>query len=128
MLIPPRYFMGKIMSKIDDYINGLDGKTDLDPLEIARDLSKLHKDEIEPVEAKVAELNTVIADKDQKLSEAKAETQKFKALNFDLSLQIPSDTRHIDNNNDEKPNGGVITTKDLFSEKVRRNNPFIRRS
>lgn len=105
---------------IEDYINSLEGKTELDPLAIARDLRELHMQEIGTREAKIETLNTTIADKDSELAAKLAEIQAQKAKNFDLAMQIPGNTdQQVNRQDDEKPNGSTIQVSDLFNKKTR---------
>lgn len=119
------------MGKVNDYINSLEGQVDLDPIKIAKDLSELHKSEYEPVVAKVEQLTSTIATKDQQIADAQREISEQKALNFDLTMQLPGQDQG-DNKPDTvsgKESGDPrITVADLFSPDVRKHNHFLRRN
>jgi hypothetical protein len=100
------------MGVFEDYISGLDGQENLDPVEVARNLHELHNSEIGTREAKIEELNGSIAERDGALSARDSEIQKWKAHNFDLAMQIPSAVEKppVEPTNDN----GDITIDDLF--------------
>lgn len=105
----------------DEYINNLEGQSNIDPLEVVRDLRKLHTQEIGTREAKIEELNGSVAERDTTLSAKDDEIKKWKAKNFDLAMQIP-DTKNIPGNqpvDDSKPDAGTIKIADLFKSNVR---------
>lgn len=108
----------------DDYINSLEGKTDVDPLAVVRDLRELHTQEIGTREAKISELDSFIAKRDETIADQANEITKQKSKNFDLAMQIPSVTdtqqQNQNNNSDEKPPGGAIKISDLFKPEVRK--------
>lgn len=101
------------MGAFEDYINGLEGKEGLDPLQIVKDLSELHNQEYDPVRAKVDQLNATIAEKDQEITNVHSEISRQKALNFDLSLQVGNRESHAENQPSEIT-GATITPEDLF--------------
>lgn len=115
---------------IEDYINGLEGRQDVDPLAIARDLRELHVREIGTREAKIEQLNTTIAEKDGDIAKATTELQKQKAANFDLAMQIPGTDAKPSNHpaDDERRSGSEIRVTDLFSDRVRKSNPNLRKT
>ena len=119
------------MSKVNDYINSLEGQTDLDPIKIAKDLSELHKSEYEPVVAKVEQLTSTITAKDQQIADAQREISEQKALNFDLTMQLPGQDQgdNKPENASSKESGDPrITGADLFNENVPKHNTFLRRN
>lgn len=111
------------MSKaFDDYINNLEGKSEIDPLEVVRDLRKLHTEELSTREEKITQLDGTIAEKDSSLTAKDEEIRKWKAKNFDLAMQIPSDNPNPDRhgNADDKPDPASIKISDIFKPEVRR--------
>lgn len=117
----PRSIGKTIMSALDDYINGLEGKENLNPLEIARDIHGLATQEISTREAKIAELNGTVEAKVSDIQSRDAEIERWKAKNFDLAMQIPGapaaeTSRRSDG---EKPSGDQIRIGDLFTQDVR---------
>lgn len=115
------------MGKVDDFINGLEGKTDLDPTEIAKTLYQLHKEEIEPVSAKVSQLENSLSEKDQEIANAQSEISKQKAMNYDLTMQLPGQELEDDSTAEHKSGNPNVTIADLFSENVRKRNPLLRK-
>lgn len=103
------------MGVFDDYINGLEGKENIDPLEVAHDLAKLHNDEIEPFQVKITTQEAVIAERDQAIIDSQNEIDKYKLRNYDLAMQIPGNPLggKDDSENDEIT-GETITPNDLF--------------
>ena len=103
------------MGLFDDYLAGLDGKDDLDPVSIAKDLHEIHTKEIGIREAKINELaesvNTVISEK----SELEKELDKQKARNYDLAGQLPGAIIGVAQDKDT-PDPGRITIDDLFKK------------
>lgn len=83
------------MSRFDDYINGLEGKENLDPVVIASTLLELHNEEISVFETKINERDGVIAERDTALVESGKQLDKQKLRNYDLALQIPSDQKPV---------------------------------
>lgn len=102
------------MGAIDDYLNSLEGKENLDPLEVARELHGLHNQEIGTREAKIEELNSTIAERDNAIAESFAELTRQKAKNFDLAMQIPG-SKPADSTKDE-PDSSNVTIDDLFTK------------
>lgn len=105
------------MSKFNDYINSLEGKTDLVVVDVVAELNKLHAEESESAVAKVGELDTTIAAKDQEIADAKAEISKQKALNFDLSVQLTANANNNPSGKLSEITGSNITPDDLFESK-----------
>lgn len=108
------------MGAVDDYINGLEGRENLDPLAIARDLHELHRQEVTTREATIEVLNSDIAERDTKIAERDTEITRWKAKNFDLAQQIPGFEPKSDRKDDDTPTGSEIKASDLFNENVRR--------
>lgn len=105
---------------IEDYINSLEGKTELDPLSIARDLRELSTQEISTREAKITELSSTVAEKDTALAAKDSEITTWKAKNFDLAMQIPGQQQQeVERDENVKPNGANIQVSDLFNKGVR---------
>lgn len=106
----------------DDYINKLEGQTEVDPLTIVRDLRGIHTQELSTREAKIQELNGAIAEKDSAITEGEKELLRQKARNFDLISDIPNpnDVKNA-NKVDEpgKPDAATIKIADLFKPNVR---------
>lgn len=108
------------MGAVDDYINGLEGRDDLNPLEVARDLLALHNQETGIYTAKIDELSGSIAEKDAAIAERETLLTQQKAKNFDLAMQLPSGTPNNDaDENEREINAANIRVADLFSEDVR---------
>lgn len=113
---------------IEEYINSLEGKADLDPLAIARDLRELHMQEISTREATIEKLTGDVAAKDNTITERDSEITKWKAKNFELAMQIPDSNNPQENTRQEdvKPGGSNIQVSDLFNKSVRNRNPLLR--
>lgn len=108
------------MGAFDDYITGLEGKDNVDPLEIAKELNSIHMQELGIREAKIETLNNSIAEKDTKIGTLTSEVTRQKAINFDLVGQVPvEDESKNTTNSDSKPDGGSIQISDLFNENIR---------
>lgn len=101
--------------KFDEYINSLEGKSDLDPLQIARDLYKIYVDDISTRDAKIDELNGTITERDGAITVAADEIKSWKARNFDLALQIPGHpaTGKVEDADDDI-DPSLVTIDDLF--------------
>lgn len=107
----------------DDYINSLEGQTDVDPLAVVRDLRELHTQEISTREEKINQLTGVVAEKDDAIVKKDADISKWKAKNFDLVQQIPNPNEPHNspsNKGDEKPIGSEISIGNLFKPEVRK--------
>lgn len=104
------------MSDFDEYINSLDGKENVDPLEVTRKLSELHKHELGIHEAKVNTLETEIKTRDERISTLDSELVRQKARNYDLDT---------DKSVDQPMTGGYdidpseVTIESLFKRKGR---------
>ena len=109
------------MGAIDDYINGLEGQDNIDPQKIVSDLLGLHNSEIESREAKIAELNASVAQRESAIAAKDADIQKWKAQNFDLAMQVSGDnaSQQKPRDENEKPTGDRIRVSDLFTPTVR---------
>lgn len=116
------------MGIVDDYINSLEGKDNLDPLAIARELRELHTQEVETREAAITQLSTEKTGLESTIAEKESEITKWKAKNFDLAMQLPGapEPKQARDEN-EKPDPATITTADLFTPNVRKNNPHFRK-
>lgn len=109
------------MSTFEEYINRLDGQENLDPSKIVADLLGLHTQEIGTREAKIQELNDGIAQRDTSISEREAEITRWKAKNFDLAMQVPTNDpapKRVEDG--EKPDPSQIRIGDLFTSDVRK--------
>lgn len=113
MSTSPLILKGIEMGAVEDYINGLEGKDDLDIVKVAADLLRLHNDEMGPVVAKVEQLTDNLNTKDTELVNAQSEITRQKALNFDLATRVPV-TNNQDANNSSEITGSTITPDDLF--------------
>ncbi|HWT40081.1 MAG TPA: hypothetical protein VN081_02315 [Dongiaceae bacterium] len=104
------------MSKFSDYITALEGKEDLDPLKIAADLHSIYTDEIGTRDAKIADQDAAIAEKDTVVATKDEEITRWKARNYDLTMQIPSNQHPADktNENENEIDGATITPDNLF--------------
>lgn len=108
------------MGIIEDYLNSLEGKSDLNPLEVAREMHELHNQEIGTRDAKITELTEANTEAQNKIIKRDEEITRQKARNYDLAMQIPADNRPEPTpENDGKPDGGSIKIADLFSDGVR---------
>lgn len=107
------------MGAFDEYISGLEGKDNIDPLELARELNTIHEQELEIREAKIETLNNSIAERDTKIGNLTSEVTRQKAINFDLVGQVPVEGEPNNVNSGEKPDGGSIQISDLFNKSVR---------
>lgn len=105
----------------DEYINSLEGQTEVDPLTIARDLRDIHTQELSTREAKITELNGAVAERDGSVTKLSAELTAQKARNFDLVSEIPSrdQVNSQSDSDDEKPDASTIKIADLFNPNVR---------
>ena len=110
------------MGVYEDYVNGLEGKEDLNVLDVVKDLTKLHNEEIGTWDAKVRTQDDAIAARDNTIAEKDREVTRFKAMNLDLTMQIPggAQSRGDENRNQVDPNtpegrAATITPEDLFN-------------
>lgn len=109
------------MATFDEYINSLEGQSDIDPLVVAQKLSELHTQELGTREAKIELLNNDIAAKDTAISDRDREVTKYKAMNLDLVMQIPSSDNPTPKPVEgERPSGSTIKIGDLFTKEVRK--------
>lgn len=104
------------MGAFDEYINGLEGRNDIDPLTVARDLLGLYNQDISTREAKIEELNGTIAERDGAISVVNNELTAQKARNFDLAMQIPSGTTSNLIPDEQEEIDPVLTIDDLFQK------------
>lgn len=96
------------MGKFDEYITSLDGKDDLNVIEVVAELAKLHNDELSFTNSKVEQLNSQLAEKDTAIAAKDSEISKVKAANWDLVNQIPSESS---DENPEQNDGDTIDQK-----------------
>jgi hypothetical protein len=101
------------MGKVEEYINSLEGKDNIDPAVIAQTLLELHNEEINTATAHIAELTTQNQDKDSTIAARDMEIQKQMAANWRLANQIPADPRAGQENN-EQPETPVKEGFDQF--------------
>lgn len=104
----------------DEYINKLEGASEIDPLEVVRDLRKLHTEEIGIRESKITELNGFVADRDEKVTNLSKEITVQKAKNYDLVNEIPNpnDPGIKPNDDGNKPDASTIKISDIFKKDV----------
>jgi hypothetical protein len=110
-----------VTNPFEDYINSLEGKEDINPIEVAKDLFGLHAQEIGTRDAKIEQLNSGIADKDAEIANRDIQIRDWKAMNLDLSLQLPGSNDNANNERveGEKPDGSTIRISDLLNPNVR---------
>ena len=101
------------MSAFDDFINGLEGKDEIDTLEVVRELSKLHNEEVGIHTAKIEELNGFIAEKDNAIADLGNELTSQKAKNYDIISAQPA-FKVNEPGEREEINSSNITIDDLF--------------
>lgn len=102
-----------IMNGIEEYLASLEGKDDLNPVEVARTMHELHNQEVTTRDAKIAELESEKTTLSESLAGKDQEIVGWKAKNFDLAMQLPGtpvETPSPDNGVD----GSTITIADLF--------------
>lgn len=102
------------MGIFDEYINSLEGKEEIDPLEIVNDLHNLHKQEIDTREAKIGQMNSAIQAAEAEKARLAQELDRQKAKNYDLAQELPGaipGTRQ-----DNLPDPGRTTIDDLFKK------------
>ena len=104
------------MPTFEEYVNALDGQTEIDPLRIARDLHAIYNEEIGIRDAKITELNGTITERDGAITSVSDELQKQKAKNFDLAMQIPTGvTPPTESSTDsDELDPSSVTIDDLF--------------
>jgi hypothetical protein len=104
------------MGRFDDYINSLEGRDDVDPLTIARDLHELYNEDVTTRDAKIQELSGTIAEKDSAFSVVTDELTRQKARNFDLAMQLPGTINVAGNSGEPDDEDVVLTIDDLFQK------------
>jgi hypothetical protein len=105
------------MSKFSEYIDSLEGKEELDPLKIAADLHDLYTQDVTTRDAKIEELTGTIAERDSAIQLSKDEVTNWKARNFDLAMQIPSNPVNagsVLDETDTEIDPTTVTIDDLF--------------
>jgi len=105
------------MGVFEEYINGLEGKENLDPTEVVSELLNLHNQEMSVANAAIATRDASITDYTKTIAERDSEIQKQKSLNWDLANRIPAEN----NGNTEPESTGeldasTITIDDLFEK------------
>ena len=103
--------------KFDEYINSLEGQDELDPVKIAQDLHDIYTQDVTTRDAKIAELTGVIAERDTAIQTAADDVRNWKAKNFDLAMQIPSNPVNngsVLDENDPEIDPSTLTIDDLF--------------
>ena len=110
----------------DEYINNLEGRTDVDPLTVVKELRQIHDQELSTREAKIQELNGTVAERDGNINKLNTELTMQKARNFDLVSEIPNRNQEDNqpNNGDEKPDPASIKIADLFKPNIRSRHGF----
>jgi hypothetical protein len=105
------------MSKFSEYIDSLEGQDELDPLKIAHDLHDLYTQDVTTRDAKITELTSIVADRDNAIQAAADEVTNWKARNFDLALQIPSNPVNngsVLDETDSEIDPATLSIDDLF--------------
>jgi hypothetical protein len=102
------------MSAFSDYIDGLEGQTELDPLKIAHDLHNLYEQDVTTRDAKITELTDSIAERDSKITKADADIIAWKAKNFDLVMQLPGAPADESSGAEDEVDPSTLTIDDLF--------------
>lgn len=102
------------MTKFDDYINSLEGKTDISIENVVSDLLNIHNEEVGIANAKITDLDSQIAGNVSAIAEREAEIQRVKAKNWDLANQIPANVTEETDQGEGLPDGSRITIDDLL--------------
>ena len=104
------------MPTFKEYLDSLEGKENLDALQIAKDLHSIYSEDIGIRDAKIDELNGTIAEKDGAITSAAQELSAQKAKNFDLAMQIPSVIPPVNDgqSSDDDVDESSLTIDDLF--------------
>lgn len=107
------------MDKIQEFLDSLEGKSDLDPVEVARKMSELHVEEVTTRDAKIQELENEKVSLAETLTTKDQEIVGWKAKNFDLTMQLPGTpvNQSGEQVNESTVDGGTITIDDLFTQK-----------
>lgn len=102
------------MGKVEDFINSLEGRTDLEITSVVGDLLKLHNEEIGTASAKISQMESTIGERDAKIAEKDQELSIVKAANWDLVNQITPAPENGGPSEDGKPGPGQITFDDII--------------
>lgn len=106
------------MGLFDEYINGLEGRDNIDPLTLVSELHDVHKkeltSELSTREAKINQLNQTIQQEQAERAKIAAELERQKAMNFDLALELPGGLAN--KAQDATPDPGRTTINDLFAK------------
>ena len=96
------------MGALEDYIKGLEGRSDFDFTEVVTEMARLHNEEVAHVAststAKIEQLNEQLSEKETAIAARDNELAKAKAANWDLVNRIPVANEETPSDNDE----GVI--------------------
>lgn len=104
------------MSGFEEYINSLEGQSELDVSTVVQELHKLHKQEIGIGAAKIEQLTGQIATANTTIAEKDGEISRVKAANWDLVNQIPAQTSESSEENDDTIDQKRITLDDAFAQ------------
>ena len=109
------------MSKFHDAMNDFSTAADL-PDDFKSAISSAYDDDFSSYEAKVAQLETQLALKDDTINQIKtdssAQISSLKSANYDLLRAVPKDAKvNVSDNSDDNLSDHEITIDDLFSKK-----------
>lgn len=107
---------------IEEYINSLEGKSDLDPVTVASELHGLATQELSTREAKIELLKADIAERDARITKISHDLTVQKANNLDLVMQVPGNPNQAETRNDDtevQPGSPNIKVSDLFNKNTR---------
>lgn len=99
------------MGKFEDYIRSIDPAVELPP-NLLTELQNAYTEDIALSEAKIASVETALADKDAEASKLALELTSAKSHNYDLLMQVPKTVDEIPPN----PTDEVITVDSLFGD------------
>lgn len=105
------------MGVFEEYINGLEGKENLDPTEVVSELLNLHNQEMSVANAAIATRDEAITNHTKTIADRDSEIQKQKSLNWDLANRIPAENDGV--KEPEKTgelDPATITIDDLFEK------------
>jgi hypothetical protein len=100
------------MGKFEDYIRAIDPTVEL-PANLLTDLQNAYTEDLALSEAKIASVETALADKDATITKLNGDLTTAKSHNYDLLLQVPKTVEE-----DTKPLDGEtsINIDDLFGD------------
>lgn len=105
------------MGKVSDYITGLEGKENIDPLVVASTLLELHNEEMGIAEGKIASLTQSNTEHESLIAERNKEITGLKAKNWDLVNRIPADNQeHREQESARDEAAKNATFDDFFKE------------